>query len=162
MSVWDSSFWDEGREINPLTDDVEENVFLLNRDSPWSPSLPTIIFIKLSNSSDISSFHSIFWICPQIQSPWHCHLSLGILCFVRHLLTHLFAPLFTIFPYSDFPWGSAGKESACNTGDLGSIPGLGKIRWRRKRLPTPVFWPGEFHGLYSSWDPKESDRTEGR
>ena len=23
-----------------------------------------------------------------------------------------------------FPWGSAGKESACNAGDLGSIPGL--------------------------------------
>jgi len=24
----------------------------------------------------------------------------------------------------------------------------GKIRWRRERLPTPVYWPGEFHGLY--------------
>ena len=23
------------------------------------------------------------------------------------------------------------------------------IPWRRERLPTPVFWPGEFHGLYS-------------
>ena len=32
--------------------------------------------------------------------------------------------------------------------------------WRRKRLPTPVFWPGEFHGLYSSWGHKESDTTE--
>ena len=21
-------------------------------------------------------------------------------------------------------------------------------------LPTPVFWPGEFHGLYRSWDHK--------
>ena len=20
--------------------------------------------------------------------------------------------------------------------------------WRREKLPTPVFWPGEFHGLY--------------
>ena len=26
----------------------------------------------------------------------------------------------------DFPCGSAGKESACNVGDLGSIPGLGR------------------------------------
>ena len=26
---------------------------------------------------------------------------------------------------------------------------VGKIRWRRERLLTPVFWPGEFHGLYS-------------
>ena len=24
--------------------------------------------------------------------------------------------------------------------------------WRRERLPTPVFWPGEFRGLYSPWD----------
>ena len=27
-----------------------------------------------------------------------------------------------------------------------------KIPWRRERLPTPVFWPGEFHGLYSPWN----------
>ena len=26
-----------------------------------------------------------------------------------------------------------------------------KIPWRRGRLLTPVFWPGEFHGLYSPW-----------
>ena len=34
-----------------------------------------------------------------------------------------------------------------------------KIPWRRERLPTPVFWHGEFHGLYSAWGCKESDRT---
>ena len=27
-------------------------------------------------------------------------------------------------------------------------------------LPTPVFWPGEFHGLYSPWGLKELDTTE--
>ena len=32
--------------------------------------------------------------------------------------------------------------------------------WRRERLPTPVFWPREFHGLYSPWGHKESDITE--
>ena len=26
-----------------------------------------------------------------------------------------------------FPGGSAGKESACNVGDLGSVPGLGRF-----------------------------------
>ena len=31
---------------------------------------------------------------------------------------------------------------------------------RRERLPTPVFWPGEFRGLYSPWAHKESDTTE--
>ena len=30
----------------------------------------------------------------------------------------------------------------------------------KERLPTSVFWPGEFHGLYSPWGHKESDMTE--
>ena len=30
----------------------------------------------------------------------------------------------------------------------------------KRKLPTPVFWPGEFHGLYSPWGCKESDMTE--
>ena len=25
---------------------------------------------------------------------------------------------------------------------------IGKIPWRRERLPTPVFWPGEFHAVH--------------
>ena len=28
------------------------------------------------------------------------------------------------------------------------------------KLPTVVFWPREFHGLYSPWDHKDSDMTE--
>ena len=39
-------------------------------------------------------------------------------------------------------------------------PSVGKIPWRRERLSTSVFWPGEFHGLYSPWGRKESDTTE--
>ena len=34
-----------------------------------------------------------------------------------------------------FPWGSAGKESACNEGDLGSIPGLGRSAEEWKGYP---------------------------
>ena len=45
-------------------------------------------------------------------------------------------------------------------GDLDLDPWVGKIPWRRAWLPTPVFWPGEFHGLYSPWVCKESDTTE--
>ena len=48
-----------------------------------------------------------------------------------------------------FPGGSAGKESSCSMGDLGSIPGLGRFPWRREQLFPPVFWPKELHGLYS-------------
>ena len=32
--------------------------------------------------------------------------------------------------------------------------------WRRERLCTPVFWPGEFHRLYSPWGRKEAVTTE--
>ena len=55
-----------------------------------------------------------------------------------------------------FPGGLDDKESACNEGDLGSIPRLGRFPWRRDRLPTPVYWPG----LYSPWGCKKSDMTE--
>ena len=35
-----------------------------------------------------------------------------------------------------------------------------KIPWRKERLPTPVFWPREFHGLYNPWGHKELDTSE--
>ena len=51
-----------------------------------------------------------------------------------------------------FPGSSDGKESTCNVGDHGMIPGSGRFPWRRDRLPTPVFWPGKSHGLYGPQD----------
>ena len=30
----------------------------------------------------------------------------------------------------------------------------------KEKATTPVFWPGEFHGLYSPWSCNESDSTE--
>ena len=35
----------------------------------------------------------------------------------------------------DFPGGSDSKESACNAGDLGSIPGLGRCAGERNDNP---------------------------
>ena len=73
------------------------------------------------------------------------------------------------------------KEPACDAGDPNSIPGLGRSTGegmgyplqysagevglipgsgRREMLPTPVFWPEEFHGLYSPQGGKELDTTE--
>ena len=39
-------------------------------------------------------------------------------------------------------------------------PWGGRIPCRREQLPIPVFWPGEFHGLYSPWGLKELDTTK--
>ena len=66
-------------------------------------------------------------------------------------LQQCFRALKTCVPLSlgmGFLGGSGGKESTCNMGDLGLIPGLGRSLGERS-LPTPVVWPGEFHGLYS-------------
>ena len=46
------------------------------------------------------------------------------------------------------------------SGPPGFDPWVGKIPWRRERLPTPVFWPREFHGLYSPWGCKELNTNE--
>ena len=55
-----------------------------------------------------------------------------------------------------FPGGSVVKNVPDNAGDIDSIPGLGKIPWRRKWQPTPVFLPGKCHKQrslegYSPW-----------
>ena len=44
--------------------------------------------------------------------------------------------------------------------ETGFSPWFGKILWRKERLPTLVFWPREFHGLYSPWGRYVSDPTE--
>ena len=62
-------------------------------------------------------------------------------------------------------WWLSSTEFACNAGEAGSIPGFGRISWRRKWQPTPVFLPGKSHGQgnlvgSSPWGRKESDTTE--
>ena len=55
-----------------------------------------------------------------------------------------------------FPGSSAGKESACNAGNPGSLYSwIGKICWRRGRLPTSVFLvlPGGCNEEAPGFDP---------
>ena len=58
-----------------------------------------------------------------------------------------------------FPYGSAGKESACNVGDLGSFPGLERSPGEGKGYPL------QYSGLENSmdcipWEYKESDTAK--
>ena len=57
------------------------------------------------------------------------------------------------------PCGSAGKESTCNAGDSGSIPGLGRLTGEGKGYPL------QYSGLENSMDCvihgiRESDTAE--
>ena len=69
-----------------------------------------------------------------------------------YLILHMVAQMVKCLPY--------------NAGDPGSFnPWVGKISWRRKWQPTPVFLPGKSHGWrnlvgYSSWGHKKLDMTE--
>ena len=64
--------------------------------------------------------------------------------------------------FLDFPGGSDGKESACNVGDLGSIPRLGRspmeegmathssiLAWRIPK--NREAWQATIHGVAKSW-----------
>ena len=64
-----------------------------------------------------------------------------------------------------FPGGSDGKESACNAGDLDSIPGLERSPGGGQGNPLQYSCLENPHGQrslagYSPWDCKESDTTE--
>ena len=61
--------------------------------------------------------------------------------------------------FRGFPCGSAGEESACNAGDLGSVPGLGRSPAEGKGYPL------QYSALQNSMDytvhgATESDMTE--
>ena len=52
-----------------------------------------------------------------------------------------------------FPGGSAGKGSACNAGELGSVPGLGRFPGEGKGYPL------QYSSLENSMDQTDIDYT---
>ena len=65
-----------------------------------------------------------------------------------------------------FPGSSDGRESDCNVGDLGSIPGLGRSPREGNGYPFQYSClensmdRGAWQDTVSSWDHKELDTTE--
>ena len=84
------------------------------------------VHLKLPNYPSPSIF-------PHCTQPQVCSVSLFLFCKSVHL-------------YLGFPCDSAGKESACNVGDLGSIPGLGRSPREGKGYPL------QYSGLENSTD----------
>ena len=94
---------------------------------------------------------------------------LSLVCF--HLLNLLYDSLTDMAIYSlcplvpGFPCSSAGKESACNAGDPGSVPGLGRSLAGGHGNPLQYSCLEKSHGQrilegYSQWGCEESDMTE--
>ena len=139
---------------------------------------------------------------------WTCMLQVKLICPNKVITCTLFpwaSNHLCICAFTYFKKQLLCKESACNAGDPGSIPALGRhagerigyqlqyswaflyplqyswayfvtqlvnhlpemretwvrspewedLSWRRERLPTLAFWPGEFHELCSPWGHKE-------
>ena len=73
--------------------------------------------------------------------------------------------LLLIYRWPSFPRWLSSKESTFQSRRLKFNPWIGKIPWRRKWQPSPVFLPGKSCRLRSlagcsSWGRKELDTTE--
>ena len=132
--------------------------------SPWgSPSLLQLILLgasglAVSTTAPLTLLRTLPWCFTAHHKTCSCSVSATG---AWHAVLFLpFGPqaetptagglgVFNLWPHMDalgFPWGSAGKESACNAGDLDSIPGLGRSPGEGKGYPL------QYSGLENSMD----------
>ena len=88
-------------------------------------------------------------------------------CVVAHIICACVCVCVYVYIYiHTCPSGSDGKESACNAGGLGSIPGLGGSPGERNSYPLQCSCLGNpidrraWWDTYSTWGHKELDTTE--
>ena len=110
-----------------------------------------------------------------------CIIFFNVLVGSVSFLALIFFSIFLIYNFSQFPTSTLwinprswlprwlrGKDSPCQWRRFKRLqfnPCVGKIPWRRKWQPIPVFLPGKSHGQrslvsYSSWGHKEPNMTE--
>ena len=92
---------------------------------------------------------------------WHCRIGLSRrkLLWVDSLLRNRHRRNSEDRVEDTLLWGTFTLIKEISVGNGVSLS-IAKIPWRRERLPTRVFWPGVFHGLYNLWSRKEWDVTE--
>ena len=126
-----------------------------------------ILSLSLSSSLFLSpSFPAHFCHCASLSLPPHPSFLPGFIHFslpFSFSISYVFFLSFTFFPSPPvlirrgiFPDNSDDKESTCNAGDLGSIPGLGRSPGEGKGCPL------QYSGLenpmdYGPWGRKELD-----
>ena len=125
-----------------------------------TPSL--LLYFFLAASCTFSGPDRLCWLAPApLQEPSR-QLTQSICIKPSHatLGTSPHGHLHGVCQFIGPPWWLSCWRICLQCRRPGFDPWFGKIPWRREQLPTPVFWPGEFHGLYSPWGCKESDMTE--
>ena len=104
----------------------------------WQPD-PSIVTLCILGTLWISSL------------PWTFHPMVSA-SIANHCLSQLFHwwLQYTVnslkinnFNPPGLPQWFRSKESYCNAGNMGLVPGSGKISWRSTWQPTPVFLPGK-------------------
>ena len=124
--------------------------------SPWSPypSLPPAIW----RSPVFATLALLFlFMCFFFRTSWlYCYQNISFLCIPFIAISYVFYGL---------PWGLRWERICLQCRRPRFDPWVGNIPWKREWLPTPVFFPGEFHGQrslagYSPWGHKELDMTE--
>ena len=110
---------------------------------------------------------------PSLLYPWNfpgkntgvgCHFLLQEIFPIQGLNPCLLYWQVDSVPLVSLGWFSS-KDSACQCRRQDFDPWVGKIPWRRKWQPNPVFLPGKSHRQrslvgYSPWDPKQVDVNE--
>ena len=107
--------------------------------------------------------HTHIYVYTQTYICTHTYICIHTFVYTHTYIYYIFECMYVCFVA--FPGGSVKNPAFCGAGDLGSIPGLREIPWRREWQPTPVFLPGGFHGQrslagYSAWGLNKSDTTE--
>ena len=102
----------------------------------------------------------VFWVCIYIYTHI-CMYTHTHIYFYIYTHTHIYTHMITY----DFPGGSDGKESACNAGNPGSIPGSGRSPGEGNGNPLQYSCLENFMGRGAWRDTvhgglKESDTTE--
>ena len=99
--------------------------------------------------------------------PWYPYIYPLCLCLYFWFANKVIHTVFLGFHINALMGFPGGNESACQCRRCKRLRfdfWVGKIPWRRKRQPAPVFLPGKFHAQgslvgYSPWGCQESDTT---
>ena len=130
---------------------MDENVALLDQvlTTPRLTYSPLIFLLQFYYHSSESLFgaYSIWLNCLHFQAKkWNMDIFPVEIALSFFPATSNYFILIASLLTLGFPSGSAGKKSACNVGDLGSIPGLGRSLGERKGYPL------QYSGLENSMD----------